>query len=85
MSAACNGICLTGYDIGLESSAIAYPHPTCPVHGDYPDHPFELDRTDGHGHELCHCGAVRSAHEGELGCGHTEWRNGHCFDCGYHG
>lgn len=30
----CPGQCLTGYDIGLPSNAVAYPHPDCPVHGD---------------------------------------------------
>lgn len=29
----CNGLCLTGYDIGLPSAAIAYAHPDCPEHG----------------------------------------------------
>ena len=78
----CNGICLTGYDIGLPSSEVAYAHPTCPAHGDYPDHPFELTETDGHGHELCHCGGVRATHWEEEPCAHLVFRNGHCFDCG---
>lgn len=31
--ASCSGDCLDGHDIGIESSAIAYPHPDCPEHG----------------------------------------------------
>lgn len=27
------GICLTGHDIGLPTSQIAYIHPECPDHG----------------------------------------------------
>lgn len=31
----CNGICLTGADIGVpEYGGIAYAHPDCPEHGD---------------------------------------------------
>lgn len=26
--------CLTGYDIGLPSAEIAYPHPDCSIHGE---------------------------------------------------
>ena len=33
-----DGICLTASDIGLPGNDVAYPHPTCPVHGDEPDH-----------------------------------------------
>lgn len=29
----CNGICMTGYDVGVPHSGIAYAHPECPVHG----------------------------------------------------
>ena len=78
----CNGICLTGSDIGLGGSGIAYAHPTCPEHGDEPDHPFEHVETDGHGHELCRCGGVRESHMGEQVCAHRTIRNGACFDCG---
>ncbi len=30
----CNGMCLTGSDVGVPYSGIAYPHPDCPEHGD---------------------------------------------------
>ncbi len=30
----CNGICMSGYDIGLPNGGIAYPHPDCELHGD---------------------------------------------------
>ncbi len=30
----CSGECLRGYDIGIESNTVAYPHPDCPKHGD---------------------------------------------------
>lgn len=31
----CNGICLTGFDLGVpEYRGIAYAHPECEVHGD---------------------------------------------------
>lgn len=33
--AGCSGQCLSGYDIGIESGEIAYPHPDCPLHGKY--------------------------------------------------
>jgi hypothetical protein len=33
MKLQCNGICLTGYDIGVPYSGIAYPHPDCELHG----------------------------------------------------
>lgn len=29
----CGHECLTGYDIGLPSNSVAYPHPDCPIHG----------------------------------------------------
>ena len=29
----CNGLCMTGNDIGVPSNEIAYPHPECEVHG----------------------------------------------------
>lgn len=29
----CDGLCLTGSDIGVPSALIAYPHPGCPLHG----------------------------------------------------
>ena len=33
--AECNGICLTGADIGVpEYGGVAYAHPDCPAHGD---------------------------------------------------
>jgi len=34
----CNGICMTGYDVGIPDPGIAYPHPDCPVHGDPKEH-----------------------------------------------
>lgn len=36
----CDGICLTGSDVGIPSNEIAYPHPDCPAHGD-PDRESE--------------------------------------------
>ena len=30
---ACEGLCLSGYDIGLPTGGIAYSHPDCPEHG----------------------------------------------------
>lgn len=78
----CNGICLTAADVGVPVSGIAYPHPTCPAHGDAPDHPFEHAETDGHGHELCRCGAVREAHWEQAPCGHPMVEDDRCFDCG---
>lgn len=30
----CNGMCLTGGDVGVPFEGIAYPHPDCPEHGD---------------------------------------------------
>jgi hypothetical protein len=29
----CNGLCLTGSDVGVPSACIAYAHPSCPEHG----------------------------------------------------
>lgn len=87
MTGDCNGICLTAADVGVPAAGnmIAYPHPSCPEHGLDPDHPFELDVTDGHGHEICRCGAVKSAHAGQDPCGHANRRpDGYCFDCGHH-
>lgn len=78
----CNGICLTASDIGLPGNDVAYPHPTCPVHGGEPDHPFEHESTDGHGHDICKCGGVRESHQGEEPCTHEHVTNGACFDCG---
>ena len=40
-AAECDGMCLTGADIGVPSAAVAYPHPGCPLHD--PD-------------EVCDCG-----------------------------
>jgi hypothetical protein len=28
----CDGMCLTGSDVGVPSAKIAYPHPGCPLH-----------------------------------------------------
>jgi hypothetical protein len=28
----CDGLCLTAADIGLPGDAVAYPHPSCPLH-----------------------------------------------------
>ena len=80
----CNGICLTGSDIGIPSSQIAYAHPTCPAHGDAPDHPFELAETDGHGHQLCRCGGVRETHWEQPDCTHELVVDSRCHDCGFH-
>ena len=30
----CNGICMSGWDIGIPSSGIAHAHPDCELHGD---------------------------------------------------
>lgn len=82
MTGYCNGICLTASDIGLPGNQVAYPHPTCPEHGLDPDHPFEHESTDGHGHELCRCGGVRETHKGEERCPHERVVNKSCYDCG---
>lgn len=43
---ACNGICLTGADVGVpEYSGIAYPHPQCAVHGGHDTWPADEERT----------------------------------------
>lgn len=36
--------CLTGYDVGLPSDAIAHPHPDCPEHGLQEKEYFPLKR-----------------------------------------
>jgi hypothetical protein len=41
VEAECDGLCLTGADIGVPSAGVAYPHPGCPLHD--PD-------------EVCGCG-----------------------------
>lgn len=58
----CNGECLTGYDVGVESGEIAYAHPFCPLHGDgCPG--YEDGGTDGAGRPMCeHCGVYREDH-----------------------
>lgn len=36
----CNGICMTGYDVGVPYNGIAYAHPECELHGyvfEWPD------------------------------------------------
>lgn len=38
--------CLTGHDIGLPSSAVAYPHPECPVHGDTESEPLSPEQEE---------------------------------------
>lgn len=42
----CNGICMTGYDVGVPYPGIAYAHPECDLHG-YPDQELH--------HENCGC------------------------------
>ena len=37
----CDGLCVTGTDVGIPSAGVAYPHPGCPLHD--PD-------------EVCGCG-----------------------------
>jgi len=29
---ACDGLCITGADIGIPGPGVAYPHPSCPEH-----------------------------------------------------
>lgn len=48
----CNGICMTGHDVGVPSAEIAYAHPDCPMHGvdaEYPNTyempPFPTEET----------------------------------------
>lgn len=48
----CNGICLSGADIGVPYGGIAYPHPDCPAHGDFVDDNPELE-VCGDGDEDC--------------------------------
>ena len=61
---ACNGLCLTGFDVGVPSSGIAYAHPCCPEHGD--PHPFEWSgkthTTHGGVLKVCDCGAYEDDH-----------------------
>jgi hypothetical protein len=47
----CNGICLTGSDIGIPSNEVAYAHPGCPEHGD--PHDFQLGHADKVGRLIC--------------------------------
>ena len=58
----CNGMCLTGSDIGVPGSGIAYAHPSCEVHGTgCPG--FEGGHHDGVFREICvHCGAYADEH-----------------------
>jgi len=42
---ACVG-CLTGYDIGLPSSDVAYPHPECPVHSEHEPEPLSQEQEE---------------------------------------
>lgn len=32
----CNGICISGADVGVGGDLVAYPHPACPAHRDDP-------------------------------------------------
>jgi hypothetical protein len=60
----CNGICLTGSDIGVPSSEVAYPHPMCPEHGE--PHQFKWNGKFHDTHDgllrLCDCGAYEDGH-----------------------
>lgn len=30
----CSGLCLTGYDLGVPTGAVAYAHPECELHSE---------------------------------------------------
>lgn len=70
--------CLTGYDIGLPSSEVAYPHPECPEHGDTADVPLSPEQEEAMAAGAhCWCGAPlipRSpGDEIGLGCSADIW------------
>ena len=65
MSSQCNGMCLTGSDIGVYGSGVAYAHPTCPRHGEECTG-FLYDHADKAGRELCaRCRGIRAEHREE--------------------
>lgn len=64
MTTNCNGLCLTAGDIGLGGNDVAYPHPSCPEHGE--PHPFELGGADRLGRLMCSCGGYQSDHEDQI-------------------
>jgi hypothetical protein len=37
MDAICNGICLSGWDVGVPYDGVAYPHPECELHSGRPE------------------------------------------------
>lgn len=47
----CNGLCLTGHDIGVPSDGIAAAHPDCPKHGDLATHEIDGTPRDGRADE----------------------------------
>lgn len=60
----CNGLCVTGSDVGVPSAAIAYAHPACQLH-------WGSDDDEIPEHVLAHddrCGAVTGG-----GCDCREW------------
>ena len=72
----CNGMCLTGSDIGIPSSQVAYAHPHCPEHGDgCPG--FSLHYADTIGRMVCgYCQCYQSEHEEQMtpSLYELEWR-----------
>lgn len=73
----CSG-CLTGHDIGLPSSKVAYAHPACPVHGDLAEVPPSPDEEETFppdpAREECWCGGEVGPREpGGFGCLESVW------------
>ena len=60
------GMCVYPSDIGVPGpDEPAYVNPTCPEHGDEPDHEYQEVRVhELHGGPMgvCHCGAYRDDH-----------------------
>ncbi len=66
MTPQCNGLCLSGYDVGIPYGDIAYPHPHCSEHGSgCPG--FSLHYADSIGRMVCgYCRCYQSEHEDQM-------------------
>lgn len=53
MDSICNGICMTGWDIGVPYDGIAYAHPDCDLHGDPDEECFHGYPQQGTGCLIC--------------------------------
>lgn len=62
--AMCNGLCVTGADVGVPGPGIAYAHPACPEHGK--PHCFVDSGKTHFTHDgllrICECGAYEDEH-----------------------